>query len=598
MFPSTKPSDPCLRHFACVLCLILVTVSFYGCADTTREQTKSKVLQRKDYKDNRFPSTRRTPSPRVTVHDKADNNEGNTREEMALAQSLLLPNLTLVTERIDAYEQKTMQLEQISADFPSYGINRAQTEKLIECRRQVADILNEYQVIKLKLLNKDAGGWGSPTFGELFVQAERRDIGYLETDCNALSATLRSPRLTEDMAISPAGLREAEEKIIQAADNNDYDGVMEIYRTLPDIPSEEEHLIFNRLREHYGEALIKNGRFEEAITVFADLLADLKKHELLQKQFTMTKRLADLYFSTENQEQARETYNELGGFYAEFMKENEWARLQLGALDVSDHGGELRDYAALLKKYLAYIPSRDGYSIVEQAAKFSATYPFSAVASIAARIQNDTKAEAEKWFSALLAKVDNMIAQQEYQEAQLLLERIPMEILTAEKRDLLKAKGNEITVAEAIEAERKRLATEQALQENWNKAILSLEKKLYDEAIEIFSSMKDTPYAEKAEKYIGETIELAVQDGRRRAAELFIRSTKTFDPENKMKLLLSSRRILRDILNKYPQTNLTDKVNGNIEKIENEITSIDPSLLNAGDPGETDPNLNIATPLR
>ncbi|MDH4318210.1 MAG: hypothetical protein OEV64_07445 [Desulfobulbaceae bacterium] len=597
MSPYTKPSNTCFRHFTCALSLLLVTASFYGCAVPPPEQSRPRVLQRKDYRDSGFPATRRSPSPRPTARSEADTPRGNPQEEMEQAQSLLLPNLTLVSERIDAYEQKNMQLEQISSDFSAYGVDQAQTEQLIQCRREVADILNEYQQVKQKLLNKDAGGWGSPTFGELFVQVERRDIAYLENDCNALSASLISQNLTKGMKPSLASLKEAEEKMIQAADNNDYDGVLEIFSGIPEIPPEEERIIFNRLRGYYGEALIKNGRFEEAITVFADLLAEFKNNELLKKQFTMTKRLADLYFSTENQVKAKETYNEFGGFNTELMKENEWARLQLGALDVSDHGGELRDYAALLKKYLAYIPSRDGYTIVEQAAKFSATYPFSAVASIADRIQNDTKAEAEKWYSALFAKIDNMIAQQEYQEAQLLLERIPPEILTTDKKDILKAKANEITVAEAIEAEKKRLAEEQSLQENWNKAILSLDKKLYDEAIEIFSSMKNTPYAEKAEKYIGETIELAVQDGRRRAAELFIRSTKTSDLENKKMLLLSSRRILVDILKKYPQTNLTDKVNGNIEKIESEIKAIDPSLLNTVEPGEPDPNLNVANPL-
>ena len=507
---------------------------------------------------------------------------------MVLAHSLLLPNLKLVTERIDAYEQKTSQLQQISSDFAAYGFNRLQTEKLIECRHQVSDILNEYQLIKHKLLNKEIGNMGTPTFGELFVNAERRDITYLETDCNGLLKQIHSPKPNGPENYLSSQIEEAEKIISQADTDHDYDTIIQTYRSLPSKDSDESYLTYNRLSDRYGNALMKNGRFDEAIKIYSDLLAQMKKNELLKKQFSITKRLADLHFSLDQHDKARAIYNEIGGSYADLMKDNEWARLQLGALDVSNQTGELKDYAALLKRYLAYIPKRDGFTLIEEAKKFTESYPFSPVASIADRMMSTTKEEAEKWFSELLNRADTLSKQKQYQDAQLIIERIPPEILTAEKRDQLKAKSNEITVNEAIDAERDRLEKEQDLQEKWNNAILSLEKKNYDKAITIFSSMKDTSYAEKAEKYIIEAVQLAVQDSRRRAAELFIRSTKTSDQENKIKLLLTSRRILQGVLIKYPQTNLADKVNSNIERIEHEITLIDPSLLNSNKLNEED----------
>jgi|GEM_PF-2281261 len=72
------------------------------------------------------------------------------------------------------------------------------------------------------------------------------------------------------------------------------------------------------------------------------------------------------------------------------------------------------------------------------------------------------------------------------------------------------------------------------------------------------------------------------QDERLKAAGLYNRYRKGFnidDVETKKKLLLESRRILKDILIKYPNIEIASKVSNNIEQVEQEIRSIDPNLL-------------------
>ena len=53
----------------------------------------------------------------------------------------------------------------------------------------------------------------------------------------------------------------------------------------------------------------------------------------------------------------------------------------------------------------------------------------------------------------------------------------------------------------------------------------------------------------------------------------------------RVKLLFESRELLNNILVKYPQSELGDKVKRNLMRIEEEIMAIDPSLLltSAGD---------------
>ena len=82
----------------------------------------------------------------------------------------------------------------------------------------------------------------------------------------------------------------------------------------------------------------------------------------------------------------------------------------------------------------------------------------------------------------------------------------------------------------------------------------------------------------------------AAQENRRKAADLFIRYTKTSDIESKKKLLLESRRLLREILTKYPGIDISAKVQSNIERVEQEMRTLDPGLINQADsstpPGE------------
>ncbi|MGI9538455.1 MAG: hypothetical protein ACR2PB_15390, partial [Desulfocapsaceae bacterium] len=62
-------------------------------------------------------------------------------------------------------------------------------------------------------------------------------------------------------------------------------------------------------------------------------------------------------------------------------------------------------------------------------------------------------------------------------------------------------------------------------------------------------------------------------------ADLFVRSMKTDDMENRKQLLIESRQVLRDILGKYPDVEVADKVRGNIGTVEKKMNELDPMLL-------------------
>ena len=89
---------------------------------------------------------------------------------------------------------------------------------------------------------------------------------------------------------------------------------------------------------------------------------------------------------------------------------------------------------------------------------------------------------------------------------------------------------------------------------------------------------------------IEEASQLAVQENRRKAAELFVRANRTTDLGTKIELLLQSRQLLQNILANYPQSYLLDKVKRNMSRIEEEISAIDPALLNSTASGQSQGN--------
>jgi hypothetical protein len=130
------------------------------------------------------------------------------------------------------------------------------------------------------------------------------------------------------------------------------------------------------------------------------------------------------------------------------------------------------------------------------------------------------------------------------------------------------------------------MALVQELQHQWNNGMVLAKDGKFDEAIAVFTNLLDTEYSTKAENKLNEiTLEAAKAD-RKKAANLFVRFTKTTDLESRKKLLVESRKLLKNILVKYPEVEIGAKVRKNIERVELEMNAIDPTLVSLADQEE------------
>ena len=243
----------------------------------------------------------------------------------------------------------------------------------------------------------------------------------------------------------------------------------------------------------------------------------------------------------------------------------------------------------MLRNFLGFVPEQDGYKVVWQTEVFLSSYPYSPVASNVEFIKKSATERADNWFNGFMSDVDRLGAEKRFKEALELLETMDTDIVSADKQIVLKEKNDALLLAEAVDTETDKMVLIQDLQDQWNNGMLLAKAGRNDEAITVFTNLLDTEYSVKAEAKISEIALEAAKEDRRKAADLFIRFTKTTDLESRQKLLIESRRVLKNILVKYPEVEIAPKVLGNIQRVEQEMNAIDPNLVRMTDLAETKP---------
>jgi len=497
----------------------------------------------------------------------------------------MLPLLTLVDDRIVAYEEKAKQWEAFSAEAAGVTLDEEHVNKIEGCRSILNAIISGYNRLHDQLISESNGRGADASVLDGFLETERQDLGYLESDCQQIVTTNRESggwiAGTMDRM-----LEEKEQELAEKMASGEYQQVVELY---PQLPLEKGQRPSYKTSYSYGQALLRSGREEEAAQVFQDLLSNLQVQNEVEREFKLMQLIADLQFGMEQYNSAFEKYTDIINRYAGLGENIDWARRQQAVISGrSTQGIEVKNFAEIMRGYLGYNPERDAYRVFLLASRFVEDFPDSSVIPTVNHILYESRDRADEWFAMVMQRVGTLKAEKKYQEALQVIDRLPHDALPVEKKELLNTVSDELVSASFEQEESQRQAMEEALQDVWNKGQAHLRNKEYDQAIEVFASLKDTAYAEQANEKIVEASQLAAQEDRRTAAELFVQSGKMSDPTKRADLLLQSRWLLKGILEKYPQSGLTEKVQKNLERIEEEIRTIDPALLTEPEPSTND----------
>lgn len=495
----------------------------------------------------------------------------------------ILPSLTLVDDRIIAYEGKRQFWDEFSLEAATLFPEEEQQQKMAACRLRINNILAGYNGLHETLLGISSTSSAASSAADQLVAVEREDIAFLESECQQFL------KLSQQGDSWLAGTRnrlvdEKEKEIAEAMSLSDYDQVVALYEQLP---SEKTQDLSIETIHYYGLALLRTGNVQQAGMVLQGLLLRIREESLVQQEFDIMKMVADIHFGQEDYSLAFERYIDIINRYAGFGDNVDWARLQQSVISVKDEKRtEVKSFADLMLAYLTYNPHRDGYKAAIMARNFTDNFPDSAQYATAARIFIETRDKADAWFAGVIEQLEQLQSEKKYEEGLVYIEQFPRINLMPEKQEQLRALTDELISAQFEEAETMRQALEKELEDTWNVGLAHLSNREYDKAIKVFATLQDTTYGDRARMQMTEAAQLAAQENRRKAAELFVRANRTRDLDTKTALLLESRSLLQNILLKYPQSDLVDKVKRNMNRIEEEITAIDPTLLDATASGD------------
>lgn len=512
--------------------------------------------------------------------------EDQQQDAFDKSKEVVLPSMEYVNERIFEYGRKLDRWKELDRQSVNMNLKEEDAVQMVHCFRNLQNVLNGYSELRNQLLQGNTVDVATRISNEEVFELQKNDIAFLENSCNRLLAESKDKSAPLEQRDDGADLTPLEIQIGRYATNKEYEEIIQAWMQIPEYQRGRVDVGTKIL---YGNALMYLHQEEKAAEIYKQVVTQMSDSDEQSKDLvSLRKMLADLYLASGSYGSAASEYKKISEDYLKIGKLEEWSKLQLSLLDRAKDGGpELKEFSAMLRNYLGFIPERDGYKIAWQAEKFQTGYPYSLVTSNVDIIKESVIAGADKWFNGFIARVDKLGQEKKFAEALKLLETMPTDIIDVEKQLVLKAKNEELLMAEAVENETGKMARIQDLQNQWNNGMLLANGNRYEEAVVVFTSLRGTEYAQKAETKIKELSLEAAKEDRRKAADLFMRFTKTSDPESRKKLLVESRKLLKNILVKYPDVEIAPKVIGNIERVEHEMNAIDPNLVFMADQDST-----------
>ena len=526
--------------------------------------------------------------PQITPPRQTEQNISATQED-SLEQSIFgsedptqikrVPvnsaDLEFVQQRFNEYQVKLDQWLKISEFDEESKLAGELSSRGIECAKLLERILTGYSL----LLEKMQQSQTVPVDKTETVDPKKMqqlDIAFLESQCGeilAMDTSVQSESATgEELQYS---FDEAQEIITSHVEYENFQEALLGYSTLATDYPEQKPAIFTRL--NYGHALQYTGKIEEAARHFSKLLAS---DDLSVDPLSLQLEIADLYLASGNIAAAESYYENFILAQQSIEAEKLWAMEQLAFLrSVDSESEDMLAYTKLLHEFLKYDYRIHSVALNEKINTFASEHAGSPIAVNALRLKTFTIEQLNAWFGRQMVKIDFLVAEKEFSEATDILKHMTYYYLPADLQAIVQKTYYEVAQAELLATENQLRIQEMELTEQWDTAVHLMDSQRFDEAIFAFEALTGTEYEEKATIKIVETANMAAGQMRKDAASLFIRAGRTPDIEKKKELLLDSLKMLNEILVKFPQTDLLDKVNQNIAILEEQIRKIDPVLL-------------------
>jgi hypothetical protein len=415
------------------------------------------------------------------------------------------------------------------------------------------------------------------------------DINFLESDCarklDQVTSSLIGSRSGE--AEIPVSSAQTEKILADYFQQGAYDQVIAVFqltaKTHPEIiPSRQS-------RQMYSMAQLHSGNMEVATENLQGVLNEIESDGQQLQPWILQRLTADLLLASGKYKEARLLYGQLLAASDSFASEESWARRQLSLMnEINPADLRMKSYTDFLRSFLIYDKKKHAsVDILAKADKLLQLFPNTPVADSTELLKQQVENQLTDWIDKLLIEAEALRNEKKYQQAQTLLAEVNQNHLPAALREQIIAAIAGTKDSEIQELETQRVLLEQSHAEQWQSAITLLDAEQFDAALNNFKTLLNTDYNEQAVQKINEATNLAAAAQRKASASLFIRAVKTQNPQTKKELLLESRRLLQDVLTKYPQADIVDKVTQNLMTLEQHIREFNPALLDKASPDQS-----------
>ena len=567
-----------------ILSTALVALFLGGCAatpsETSSEMTGPPAPKSQNFEQGQQPQTAPsiqtgkdiTPPPQVSLKESIFGSKESTQIKRV---PVSYADAEFVQQRLNEYQIKLDQWLEISEVTDKSKLAEQLSTRGFECLQLLEWILTGYS----SLLERMQQGETVSVDKTDTVDPKRMqqlDIAFLESRCGEILAmeTSVQPELTTEEE-PQYSFDEAQEIIISHVENENFYEALLGYSNLPTDYPEQKPAIFTQL--NYGLALQYTGQVEAAARHFNKML---DSGDLSVEPLSLQLEIADLLLASSDIAAAESYYESFILAHRSIEAEKSWALEQLAFLrSVDSESEDMLAYTKLLREFLIYDYRIHSVALNKKINTFATEHAGSPIVVSALRLKTFTIEQLNLWFGRQLVKIDSLVAEKKFTEATDILKNMTNYYLPADLQAVVQKTYYEVAQAELQETEDQRRIQEMELTEQWDAAVLLMDSQRFDLAISAFEFLMGTDYEEQATIKIVEAANLAAGQMRKEAASLFIRAGKTPDIEKKKELLLDSHRMLNEILVKFPQTDLLDKVHQNVAILEEQIRKIDPALL-------------------
>ncbi|MBU0486156.1 MAG: hypothetical protein KKB30_16750 [Proteobacteria bacterium] len=488
---------------------------------------------------------------------------------------LILPEVSHVNSRLNLYADKISKWQPLGIQFVSLGMEERRPVEWEGCSQLIEKTFQGYSQL-MELVLRENGMIGEGDVGGLDPwKIYQLDIAYLESGCDDVffaGASLVSGWLDN---FSSSSVRKTEEIVTQYANKGRYEEAIIAYQNLmvsyPDLD------VSDATKKVYGISLLRMGEFEKAVAVFSDMLEKMAPGAEAR---SVERLLADLLLATGKVKVAAEHYRKLADFFASRRGDDVWVADQLVLFQgVDDKSMELPLYLEVFRAYIMFDGRKIPYEMADKVDRLKEVFPQSPFTVSARNMLRQVEDEVRGWFGNRLLKVDDLVGKKDFVQAKAMLEQLMTEDLTPAMREVAQKSLDDLVVLEADEQAKRQEILAQTLAERWDQANSMLYSERYDEAIEGFTALFDTDYDEKAREKAQIAVNSAATKIRRQAASLFVKARKTSDYDRKKEYFLDSRRLLKQIMEKYPESDIIKKAIQNLEILEDQIKQFDPILF-------------------